>query len=396
MKLDISCKIGGCEMKICFISPSVGTISGGTETIIHQFARHLGGEHDVTILTGRSRYKPMLKKHMEGPFNVLTVPFWPRFTPINNIACKIVQRFTPYKAESYSFYYNVAARFKIKRKIKEMDVISTHYWVDSRLFSNLAYNLGVPSVYHILGGPYSKEYFNVDKSTLYAAVSRHTQSQINTVHGYKIKDVVTPGIPSQILSDDDKIEVRKEDEQLSLLFVGRLQQSKGIFELIEIYKLLLEQFPNLRLTIIGEGELFGKLKERINNFKLNDKIHLTGPLPYEDVFKYYRSSTILAFPTQIEVFPLVSIEAMACGLPVVASDIPGLRESTGGNAVLLPPENIGRWVESLGKLLKNEEQRKALSSKGVEWAKDFTWEKKAKEYEEVLRKAIKLYKTGKD
>ncbi|UCE36854.1 MAG: glycosyltransferase family 4 protein [Thermoplasmata archaeon] len=378
-------------MKICFISPSAGTITGGTETIVHQFARYLGKKHEVTIFTGRTRHKSTLKVLMDGPYEVVTVPFWLRFTPMNRLASKLVRRLTPYRTEAYSFYYNLLLRPKIKRRIKDMDVISTHYWVDSRLFSNLAFKLGVPSVFHILGGPYSKEYFNADKSTLYAAVSRNTQSLISNAHGFTIEDVVTPGIPSHILPDIENIKAKKEGEQLSLLFVGRLQRTKGVFELIEIFRRLVKQFPNLRLTIVGEGDILGELKEKINMYKLEDKIQLTGSLPYNDVFKYYRSATLLMFPTKSEVFPLVSIEAMACGLPVVASDIPGLRESTGENAVLLPPEDIDLWVDTLGRLLTDSEKRNQLSEKGIKWAKDFTWEKKAMEYEKVLKKAIKQF-----
>jgi len=64
-------------MKICFVNPSIGTIAGGSETIIHQFAEHLGKRHEVTILTGKSRYKPVQKDLLDAPYEVLTTPFWP-------------------------------------------------------------------------------------------------------------------------------------------------------------------------------------------------------------------------------------------------------------------------------------------------------------------------------
>ena len=173
--------------------------------------------------------------------------------------------------------------------------------------------------------------------------------------------------------------------------MGRLQPSKGVFELIEIFRRLLEHHPDLGLTIIGEGDISEKLKEMIVKYGLQSKVMLTGSLPYQDVFKFYRSSTIFVFPTKSEVFPLVSIEAMACGLPVVASDIPALRESTGGNAILLPFEDLDLWVDTLSKLLEDEKLRNELTIKGVNWAKGFTWEEKAEEYEKSLFKAREIF-----
>lgn len=381
-------------MKICFISPAVGTVVGGSETIVHQFAKHLSRRHDVTVLTGKSRHKPMLKEVLDAPYETLTVPYWPRYTFKNNLACKFIQRLNPYKAQSLSLYYNTLLRSKIKQRIKDMDIISTHYWMDSRLFSNLALKFGVPSVFHIVGGPHTKEYFEADKSVLYVAVSRGTQSLINETHDLNIEDVVTPGVPSHLFSDTEERKSQRKDERPSLLYLGQLQLSKGVFELIEMFRRLLKQYPDLRLTIVGDGDISDGLKQKIAEYNLQEKVVFTGSVSYNDVFRYYRSSTIFVFPTKREVFPLVSIEAMACGLPVVASDIPSLRESTGENAILLPPEDLDLWIDTLSRLLGDKDRRDELSEKGVEWAKKFTWEKKAQEYEMCLIKAKDMSNMG--
>jgi glycosyltransferase involved in cell wall biosynthesis len=331
----------------------------------------------------------MQKELSQVNYEVLTVPYWPRFTTMNNLACKVIPRLTPYKAESFSFYYNILMRGKLKQRIKEMDVISTHYWVDSRLISNLAHRLGVPSVFHILGGPYSKEFIEVDKSTMYIAVSQGTKDLINKTHNLQIQDVVTPGIPSELFDKDREIEDEKKIKRL--LFVGRLQPSKGVYELLEIFIRLAKVRTDVSLTIVGDGDIMDRLKETIRRHKLQDRIELTGSIPYHDVFEHYRSSTVLVFPTKKEVFPLVSIEAMACGLPAVVSDIPSLRESTGSNAILVPFDDIDLWVEKLSMLLDDEALRRSLSDKGREWARQFEWEKMSRKYEAGLIKARSLF-----
>ena len=78
--------------------------------------------------------------------------------------------------------------------------------------------------------------------------------------------------------------------------------------------------------------------------------------------------------------------ALAAGTTVVASDIPGLRESTGVNAVLLPAEDIETWVSEIDDLLKDGKKRQEISIKGKDWARRFAWENKAKEYGSCLEK----------
>jgi glycosyltransferase involved in cell wall biosynthesis len=379
-------------VKICFASPSVGTIQGGGESTIRQFAKHLCKKHEVIVLTGRTRHLKMQKELTDVPYEILTVPFWPRFTFENNLACKLSRRITPYKMESFSFYYHILARPKIKRRLKQMDIISTHYWMDSRLISNLAHKLGVPSVFHILGGPYSRDFIKADRSTMYIAVSQGTKEDVNKTHDLQIEDVVTPGIPSDLF-DQDKI-VGKKREKNKLIFVGRLQTTKGVYELIEIFKKIVESHPTASLTIVGDGDIRNKLNEIVKRYQLSEKITFTGSISYNEVFERYRSSNIFVFPSKKEVFPLVSIEAMACGLPAVVSDIPSLRESTGMNAILVPPEKIDMWVEKISNLLDDENLQKTLSVKGREWARQFVWENMSINYEQSLLKAKRIFSDG--
>ncbi len=375
-------------MKICFASPTVGTIQGGVESTIRQFAKHLCKEHEVTVLTGRNRKLGTQKDVMNVPYEILTVPYWPRFTTLNNMACRVNRRLTPYKMESFSYYYNILIRPNIKKRLAQMDIISTHYWMDSRLISQLAHDLGVPSVFHILGGPYSSDFIKTDRSTMYVAVSKGTREEVNCMHNLGVEDVVTPGIPSELFEGEME---REGADKNRLVFVGRLQPSKGLFELIEIFKRLSEKRSEVVLTIVGDGDIRVQLEEKVNGYGLSNKVTFTGSISYDEVFHHYRRSGIFVFPTKKEVFPLVSIEAMACGLPEVVSDIPSLRESTGGNAIFATPEDIDLWVEKIGMLLDDEVQRRSLSVKGREWAGQFAWERQSEKYGSSLIKARKRF-----
>ena len=131
-----------------------------------------------------------------------------------------------------------------------------------------------------------------------------------------------------------------------------------------------------------------KLKDVAIKRDLQGKIRFTGQVPQKKVSDYYFDSTLFFFPSKSETFGIVPLEAMACGLPVIASDIPALRESTGGNAILLPPDDISAWIENIEMVLTNEKLWRELSINGREWARQFIWKRKAGEYERCLVKAV--------
>ena len=351
------------------------------ETTVRQFAKHLSKKHEVTLLTGKSSKKSLQKDILAAQYQVLTVPFWPRFTLKNNFLTKVIPRLDPYKTESLSFYYNILLRPKIKDIIKGMDVISTHYRLDSRLFSNLGQKLGVPSVFHILGGAYSKDFFEKDRSTLYVATEPTTKSLLESTHNLDIKCVVTPGIPSEVLSHPLN---ESRYSQKKLLFVGRLQRSKGLFELIEIFEKLSETEDNLSLTIVGDGEILSSLKETVKSRNLHTKIKFLRSLSNPQVFDHYFESSLLVFPSKQETFGLVPLEAMACGLPVLASDIPSLKVTTGNNAILIPPDKIDVWVDRIKNLISDKSKLIEMGEKGRKWVEKSTWKIKSEEYEKCL------------
>jgi glycosyltransferase involved in cell wall biosynthesis len=375
-------------MKICFISASAGTINASQETVIYQMAKYLNEKHNVTFITGRSRVKRPLKRTETAPFEVVTVPFLPRNTPLNEFFSRVFRKLNRWKVESISFYINVMLHPRVKIKIKEADVVVTYYRTDNRLFSNLAYRYGVPCVSNLQFVSVGKHFFDIDKSIIYLTNSIFSKNSFENEFGVKIDGVVTPGVSSIFFNENVPIIPNMKDHR-SLLFVGFLRREKGVFELIEIFKKISEKYKDSILVIVGVGEENEVLIDRINNLNLSDKVVFVGEVDYEDMPSYYRSATLLIHPTHRETFGMVVLEAMASGLPVIASDIPALREITGESTILLPPKDLNLWVEKIDFLLKNKKIRKEMAIKGIEKAKEELWEKKAEQLEQYLIKAAK-------
>lgn len=375
-------------MKICFINPSVGITSGGSESFIYNIALYLSKKHEVMVLTGKSFGGKLQRNMNDAPFKIKTIPF------LSRKEFKSVFSFMPYKfqLESLTFYYSfrfyILCNPSFREELKEFDIISTHFYLDSILFSRYFSNLGIPCVLHIPGDVHIKNFFDYDQSSMYIANSQTTKDLIWSKYGVAVRGVVTPGIPPNIF----KMSFHKIDmlnDKKILLYVGRLDKRKGLHKLLQIFENLYKKHNDLVLVIVGEGMLRKELEMIAHNGrKWGKKVIFAGQVSYNEIFSYYSSADILVHATEHESFGMTVLEAMAMGLPVVASDIPALREVTNNIVPLLPKEDLTIWIETIDKLLKDEYIRKELGDKERLHAREQTWSKKANEYELYLKEEV--------
>ncbi|MEZ4942242.1 MAG: glycosyltransferase family 4 protein [Saprospiraceae bacterium] len=151
-----------------------------------------------------------------------------------------------------------------------------------------------------------------------------------------------------------------------LLFVGRLERSKGIFTFLEAMRMLKQQVPQLTLTCIGDGMHKEALLRLIGQYELQHCILLTGHQCWQAVRQYFHNSTILIYPSlKPELFGLAGIEGQSCGIPVIASDVGGVNEWCKHNqtGILVPPDNLEVLVSEIMRLLRNPELRMELSQR---------------------------------
>jgi glycosyltransferase involved in cell wall biosynthesis len=136
------------------------------------------------------------------------------------------------------------------------------------------------------------------------------------------------------------------DASLSILSVGRLTEYKGLIDLVEACRILRDEGVSFGCRIVGEGEERSALSAAIQQCGLAGSVELLGPLPNEDVARLLESASVFALPCVIarngdrDGMPIVLIEAMARGVPVVATDVIGLPELVRPNVgILVPPRN---------------------------------------------------------
>lgn len=160
------------------------------------------------------------------------------------------------------------------------------------------------------------------------------------------------------------------------LYVGSLHPHKNVDRLIEAYVLLRNKIKtDKKLVLVGKSSYGEKILEMIKNSKYSDDIIYAGFIPVEDLPAFYNRAFALVFVSLAEGFGIPLAEAMACGIPVITSNISAMPEVVGDAAILVNPYSSKDIMTGMEKILKDENLRKELSIKGLERSKMFTWDK---------------------
>ena len=181
------------------------------------------------------------------------------------------------------------------------------------------------------------------------------------------------------------------DENLNILFVGRLEKRKGLGDLLRAYRSIVERVPRSRLIIVGDGPLRGKVESFIARHRLPNVV-MAGYVPETVKPRYYNSADIFCAPaTGAESFGIVLLEALASGLPVVATEVPGYMSvlEPGKDSVTVQPKNWRELAASLVILARDRELRSRMADYAVKKARRYSWERVASEVVEVYQEARK-------
>ncbi len=135
--------------------------------------------------------------------------------------------------------------------------------------------------------------------------------------------------------------------------VGRMVPVKNQSVLLQAFHSISQQ-QNVELILVGDGPLRDNLESLAINLGIDDKVQFTGKVPREHVYKIFAHSDIFVIPSLAEGFCVAAVEAMAAGLPVVASDIPVFREIIGECGIYADPEHINDFAKAIEYLLENK------------------------------------------
>ena len=181
-----------------------------------------------------------------------------------------------------------------------------------------------------------------------------------------------------------------DDNASIILFVGGLRKIKGLDYLFEAMRFVKEKTTRVTLLLVGDGSERNHLEALARDLDLEENIHFAGRVPPEAIPKCMAAPDVLVLPSLSEGFPNVILEAMASGLPVVATRVGGVPDivADGINGFVVPPRNPREIAEKVLALLNDTEARTRIASANVLEAKKYTWEKVVIQLEEVYRASI--------
>jgi glycosyltransferase involved in cell wall biosynthesis len=205
--------------------------------------------------------------------------------------------------------------------------------------------------------------------------------------------IVPNGVDLEIARDEDVESVRRElgiGDAPYVFWIGSLEPRKNVGVLVDAFVrwALHTDLPHLLVLAGPAGWLEDEASVLEPARRLGDRVRTVGRIGDPALGALYRGADLFAFPSLHEGFGIPVLEAMAQETPVLAADIPALREIAAGAAVLRSPDDPGAWVAALDNLLHDAEERSRLGEAGRARSQGYSWERCAEETRAVYREAL--------
>ena len=317
-------------------------------------------------------------------------------------------------------------------KQENYDAIHSHYWISGKVAMPAAAELGIPLVHtmhtmarvknlNLAEGETPEPMVRIQGETQIAAAAQaliaNTDSEAaSLVSLYEacpdIVHVVTPGVDLYTFTPGQGRKAARDvigtpQDALVVTFVGRIQPHKGPEVLIRATSELVKHSPLLRgkliVNIVGGASGANtaeveRLQELSTWLGIDDVVRFAPPVPRTELPQWYRAADLVCVPSYSESFGLVALEAQACGTPVIATAVGGLRTAVadGISGVLVDGHDPKAWSSVLARLLQEPQRRVLLAVGAVEHASHFGWDATARGtldiYDQVITEALRVRK----
>lgn len=331
---------------------------GGVEKAISDFANTISEDYDVEIVSTYKLYDaPINKLNNNIRIKYLIKDLKPNREEFMD-ALKHFKIFTVFKEGIKgikTLYLKKKLMVQYIRNCNSDIIISTrtfHNNILSKYGNNNAIKIGWEHNYHNNNQKYIKNLISsVSKLNYFVVVSNVLyEDYCKLLKNSSCKCVYIPNM----VSIDNKETVSKLGNN-NLITVSRLSKEKGIFDLIDVIGIVKNEIPNVKLNLIGDGNLFNDINLYIKKNNLSDNVHLLGFMQSEDVYKQYLNSSLYVMTSYTESFGIVLLESFTFGVPAIAFD------SASGACELINQDN--------GYLIPNRD-KKLMANTIVNYLKD--------------------------
>jgi len=412
-------RVAMLSVHTCPLATLGGKETGGMNVYVRELTRELSQCGLAVDVFTRSQDPTLPRVREGGPLGptgrVIHVPAGPE-RPYNKNA---IYEHLPEFVEGVKAF---AARERI-----HYDILHSHYWLSGLVARQLRAEWGTPIVqmFHtlaLLKNQVAQSPAEMESAQRIAsegeimrfadrivAATGLEREQMRTLYGANPAriSVVPPGVDlrrfRRLPLVEAKAHIGVPAEHRMILFVGRIQPIKGIDTLIRAMALVRQRDPemgsNVCVVIIGgdpdadagqEQSEMARLKVLRESLGVGDLVTFLGSKDQDTLVDYYSAAATVVVPSHYESFGMVALEAMACGTPVVASDVGGLsiNIADGFNGYLVPAGDAEALAAKLTLLLKYDSLRKQLSWQASRWAERYSWTNIAEEMMAVYEKAL--------
>ncbi|HOC97310.1 MAG TPA: glycosyltransferase [Candidatus Pacearchaeota archaeon] len=292
----------------------------------------------------------------------------------------------------------------LRRKYIKFDLIHSHFvWSSGYVGMKLKKEYGTPLVitghgYDVYKLPFKSKYWRkkikgiLDSADCIITGSKSNKRRLEELGIDMLKvSIINNGFSSNLFYNKDKRVLRKEmgiDESLRIcLSVGNLEKVKGHDVLIKAISILKDKGENVFCYIIGTGSRLNYLKRLAKKYGVDSNVSFLGVKPHSEICDYINISDVFVLPSRNEGAPVVLLEALACGKPVVASKVGNVKDILESRdcGYIVNPEDSKALADAISKSLNRNWNTNGI----VEYAKRFSWENSVKE---ILRIYIKVIK----
>lgn len=239
---------------------------------------------------------------------------------------------------------------------------------------------------HLLYKPFHHRMEKTAYSNSYFVITPSEFSKKTIVEAFRLSEDKVKVVPHGV--DISRFTAKeKESECNKLLFLGGLEERKGIRYLIEALSSVTKMHSDVELVLVGSGTQELELKELTRKLNLEKRVKFAG---YVDALNdYYNSADIFVFPSLKEGFGMALVEAMASGLPVISTNTSAIPEVVGNAGILVEPRNSEALREAIITLIEDAGLRKELGRKGRKRVEEnFTWDKVASKMLRIYEEAV--------
>lgn len=363
-------------MKICMLSELFYPyMSGGAERRYYEIAKRLAKKHEVTVYSLR-----LFGRKDTDCRNGITIKRIGVNHPVDRRSILPLASFFPALLKSISEDYDIidanqgmASFIGYLKYLSRRPVVATFHDIYWNKWGEY-FNFPLSSAGKLMEFALSKGRFD-----RIIANSPETKQKLELLGFRSEIEVIVSGIDTDFI---EKINHPKENH--SIVYAGRLVKYKNIELLIRTAAKLKDEFPKLKLTILGSGPEESSLKSLAKNVGLDAKF--LGFVGEKEKIKTLKSSSIFVNPSLVEGLGLILIEAMACKTAVVAQNLDCYFFCDKNNSILYETEED--LYEALRSLLQNSGLREKISRNGYKTSKMFSWDKTADNIERVYRELV--------